>query len=274
MGIVMPVYRSLGLISWIHIFARFGVLCLSISVSLNFLLTFMIVAQLVQDGRSTRVVASPAGINRFYTAISTILIESRTLFPGNSLVVIGPLVTGHYAADTFLFILADTLVRPIPLPQSELETNVRTGQTGYRTTADSISRRHRSALTSDTIVTGHASSFNIRTRVQSTGSNHNPLGRNPMRSTEKYGNKSGELGGAVETMIDSHQDSRADLRVFRIRYFLSSPFLTLVVPSPHPSDSSSVSGCFSVLFTFQAIRLSLDPLPIRTRIMCTINPRF
>ena len=44
-------------------------------------------------------------------------------------------------ADTVLFILADTLVRPIPLSQSELDTNVGTGQTGYRPTADCIPRR-------------------------------------------------------------------------------------------------------------------------------------
>ena len=84
----------------------------------------MIVTQLVQHGRSTRVVASPARVNGLYTAISTVLIKSCALFTGSSLVVIGLSVPGHYAADTFWFILTETQVRPIPLPRSELDTSV------------------------------------------------------------------------------------------------------------------------------------------------------
>ena len=141
MGIVVLVYQSLGLIKWIPILAPFGVPSLSISVSLNVLLILMIVTRNVLHGRSPRPVTSQAGISGLYTAISTRLIESHALFTRSSLVVIGLLVTGHYVADTFSFILADTLVRPIPVPQSELEANVRTGRTGYRTAADCVSRR-------------------------------------------------------------------------------------------------------------------------------------
>ena len=142
MGIAVLVYRSWpGLISWIPILARFSVPYLSIPVSLNILPTLTIVTQPIQHCRGIRVVASPAGINGLYTAISVILIESRALFAGSSSVVIGLLITGHYVADTFLFILADTLVRPISLSQSELDTNVGTGQTGYRPTADCMPRR-------------------------------------------------------------------------------------------------------------------------------------
>ena len=97
------VYRSLGLISLIPILARFSVPCPSISVSLDLLITHTIVTQLVLHGRNTRVVASPAEINGMYTAISIVLIESRALLTGNLLVVIGLLVTGRYAAATFLF---------------------------------------------------------------------------------------------------------------------------------------------------------------------------
>ena len=61
---------------------------------------------------------------------------------------------------------------------------------------------YKNALTRDTIVTGHASPVNVRTQGQSTGGDHNPLCGSPMGSTEKYGNKSGGLGVAVEAAID------------------------------------------------------------------------
>ena len=54
--------------------------------SLNLLLTRVIVTQLVLHGRNTRAVAYPAEINGVYTAISIVLIESRALFTGSSLV--------------------------------------------------------------------------------------------------------------------------------------------------------------------------------------------
>ena len=76
-----------------------------------------------------------------------------------------------------------------------------------------------------------------------------------MSSTEEYGNQSGELGGRGRDHDRFPSDgSRVDLRGFGIRCFLSLPFPTLVVPSPPPSGSSSVSSRFSILFTFQATR--------------------
>ena len=62
---------------------------------------------------------------------------------------------------------------------------------------------NRSALTSDTIVTGNISSFQIGSRGESVGDNHAVY---PMGSADNYGKNTSELGIVVETEIGLHPD--------------------------------------------------------------------
>jgi len=85
---------------------------LSVAVSLNVLLTLMIVIRLVLYGRNIRaIVGSPPGIGGLYKTIATMLIESSALYAVNSLLLIGLRGAGNGASGIFLPTLPQTQVR-------------------------------------------------------------------------------------------------------------------------------------------------------------------
>ena len=96
---------------------RFYAVNVSTSLSLNILLTLMIVVRLILHSRDIRAIlgAPLSGTSRLYTTIITMLIESCALFAVNSLLVIGLLFTDNHAANTFLAILAIIQVRAYPV---------------------------------------------------------------------------------------------------------------------------------------------------------------
>ena len=127
MGIVMLYFRQHPWANGIlPKFSQFGVPYLSISVSLNILLTLMIVVRLALHGRKIRAATgSAAGISGLYNTVSTMLIESCALFTVSSLVVVAGLVRtksnrpavfypGMSVVDIFFPILAETQVRALP----------------------------------------------------------------------------------------------------------------------------------------------------------------
>ena len=106
---------------------HFAIPYLAISVSLNILLTLMIVIRLVLHGRNFRAATgAAAGIAGLYKAVSTMLIESCALFAVSSMVVVGALVgvgnedrpkiyyPGSCVVDIFFPILAENQVRAAP----------------------------------------------------------------------------------------------------------------------------------------------------------------
>jgi len=97
---------------WNSVAINFGLPYFSISISLNVLLTLMIVVRLALHSRNIRsAMGAPVGISGLYKAIVTMLIESSALYAVNSLLFIGPWAAGNHAADIFLPILAETQVR-------------------------------------------------------------------------------------------------------------------------------------------------------------------
>ena len=125
---------------------QFGIPYLSISVSLNILLTLMITIRLALHGRNLRATtSSPAGISGLCKTASTMLIESCALFAVSSLVVVvalararnnhGPEIYyfGSDALDISFPILAEVQVCAFLLPQSSGQlTNVTVDWTGNR----------------------------------------------------------------------------------------------------------------------------------------------
>jgi len=90
---------------------------MSLSLSLNFLLTLMIVARLVLQSWNIRAGMGPsAGISGLYKSIATMLIESSALFAVSSLLVVVPMGLDHPIAELFVPILAETQVRVFPSP--------------------------------------------------------------------------------------------------------------------------------------------------------------
>jgi len=135
-------YSVLGL-------SRFCVAYLSISVTLNVLLTLMIVIRLILHGRKVRTATgSLVGISELYKTISTMFIESCALFTMSSMLVIGALaayiysetpdiyVIGEVIVEIFYPILAEIQVRDFPRRPSRGQlSNATTDRTGDRTTA-------------------------------------------------------------------------------------------------------------------------------------------
>lgn len=91
---------------------------LSISVSLNILLTLMIVTRLLLHGRTIRsATGSPAGTSRLYNTMATMFIKSSALFSVTSLLLIGLWAAGSSAAGVFPAIVAVTQVRTFMRPR-------------------------------------------------------------------------------------------------------------------------------------------------------------
>ena len=86
----------------------------SISLSLNVLLTLMIIIRLILHVWNTRTALGITGIGGLCKAIVTMFIESCALYAVNSLLFIVPWGTHNYAENTFLSILLQTQVRVLP----------------------------------------------------------------------------------------------------------------------------------------------------------------
>jgi len=92
-------------------FSKFGVAYLSISVSLNVLLTLMIVIRLILHGRNVRTATgSLTGTSRLYKTISTMFIESCALFTVASMLVIGALVVYIYSVTPYVYFIGRVIV--------------------------------------------------------------------------------------------------------------------------------------------------------------------
>ena len=89
----------------------FSIPYFSISLSLNVLLTVMIIIRLILHTRNTRTALGMTGIGGFSKAIITMLIESCALFAVSSLLVIATLGSGSVLWNLFTPILTETQVR-------------------------------------------------------------------------------------------------------------------------------------------------------------------
>ena len=123
---------------------RFGLPYLAISVSLNFLLTLMIITRLTLQRRNVHTaLGASRGIYGLYKIVTTILIESSALYAVSSLLVLG-VSSAIYSSfvmerpslaivDTFLPILAQTQVSAFPPRRaSDRQSNVTMDRTGHR----------------------------------------------------------------------------------------------------------------------------------------------
>ena len=92
-----------------NIWASLGYL--SISFSLNVLLTLMIVIRLILHVRNTRGAVGISGIGGFSKAIVIMLVESCALYAVSTLLVLGSVGAGSSVANFFVAILPQTQVR-------------------------------------------------------------------------------------------------------------------------------------------------------------------
>jgi len=89
-GIMVLVSQAIGSGYWVFAILDFGLLYLSISVSLNILLTLMIAIRLVLHDRNIRTATgSPAKIDGLYKTIATMLVGSPALDTVSSFLATG-----------------------------------------------------------------------------------------------------------------------------------------------------------------------------------------
>jgi len=91
---------------------NYGLSYFSISLSLNVLLTLMIVTRLVLHSRNIRtVMGASSGLTGLYKTVVTMLIESSAIYAASSLLFLGFWGSRSYVADVFSLIQAETQVR-------------------------------------------------------------------------------------------------------------------------------------------------------------------
>ena len=109
---------------------------LSISLSLNILLTLMIAIRLILHARNTRAALGITKIGGLCKAIVVMLVESCALYAVSSLLFIGPWGAGNNVANFFSALLGYTQVRAFPQPRpSDRLSNMTTDWAGHRSTA-------------------------------------------------------------------------------------------------------------------------------------------
>ena len=111
----MLTYQGVGFAVGSPIYPTYGIPYLSISVSLNVILTTMIVVRLVLHSRDIRTtLGAPGGVGGLYKAIAAMMIESSALYTVSSLLVLGPMAANDMAVNIFYPVLAETQVRAFP----------------------------------------------------------------------------------------------------------------------------------------------------------------
>jgi len=127
-----------------------GLVYFSISLSLNILLTLMIVIRLILHGRNIRAATgSPAGVSGLYKTIATMLIESSAIFAVSSLLYIGLMAAENPVMDLVSPILAETQVCAFPRQRSpELDrlSDITTDCTGHCPTANHPTSRQQERI--------------------------------------------------------------------------------------------------------------------------------
>jgi len=101
--------------TWAILLLRYSIPWISVAVSLNAILTLMIVLRLFLGSRNVRAVTgSPSQISGLYVAVATMFIESCALYTVNSLVLLGLWVTNSDVAGAFIIILSEIQVCDSP----------------------------------------------------------------------------------------------------------------------------------------------------------------
>ena len=114
MGIMLVFYQATQpeTSAWSTVALNFNYPYFTISLSLNILLTLMILGRLVLYARDVkRAVGTTPGLSGIYKAVVVVLVESSSLYALSFLLFIGPWGAKSQVSGIFLPILAETQVR-------------------------------------------------------------------------------------------------------------------------------------------------------------------
>ena len=171
-----------------------------ITLSLNVILTLMIVVRLTVHARKTRTSMGITGIGRLCNAIVTILIESCALYAVSLSLVIGARTARSPMISFSTPIVPGTQVRASPRSGSSASCLIKIWIGQVIASLLIIQRvANKSAMTSNTVASGHLSSFK-----SGTGGSDLPV-EYPMSSINRRGVSIGELGVGFQNTIDFRQ---------------------------------------------------------------------
>lgn len=211
MGIVLIYQTSQPISIWNSLAANIGVPYFSLSVSLNVLLTLMIVIRLLLHNKRFQDAIGPSErAGGLYKAIITILVESSALYAVNSILFIGPWAVKNRVAGMFLPILAETQVRPLFFSSPTLRNlGMLLSNRGVEQVIAPfliiLRVANQSALASNTTL-GSISSVRARSKGRRGSGSGTIYGGYPMSSMESQGRTTDEFSVAVETTINVHHD--------------------------------------------------------------------
>jgi hypothetical protein len=184
-----------------------GLSFFSISVSLNVIVTLMIVFRLVLHSRNIRsALGARAGSGGVYNAIVTVLVESCALYAVSFLLFIGPWSAAHSVQYVFFPILIEIQVRAtLCFPDVLQPRNVVSDGDKQVIAPFLIVLRvaNKRALTSETVVSGNIGSMHFKSQERSamTGS-ETVSGGVPVSSLDASGETTVEYSDRDETAID------------------------------------------------------------------------
>ena len=184
----------------------FGISYFTIGLSLNVLLTLMIVTRIILHQKNIRkAMGIPATVNGLYAALVIVLVESCALYAVNFLLFIGAWGAGNGISNFFFPILTETQVRVVfspPPPYCDSATLL-TDQCGEQIIAPFLivlRVANRSALTSDDIVSGNPVSIHFRSQERSTAGSDtltNESSAGPMDDGETSGERGAGVGATA-----------------------------------------------------------------------------
>jgi hypothetical protein len=199
--------RPVGFLSSSIAIADFGTPLFSIALSLNVLLTLMIVTRLFLHDRSIRKAAGARfTTSGLYNAIITMLIESCAVYAISFLLYMGPWAAASSVANLFFTGLSGAQVGAL----STLSRRPPNLGTLFSNPDEQVIApfllilrvANRTALTSDTMISGGGPSIYFG---KSMGGSETLPDAHPMSSIGTSGETPGQLSGEAETTIDQVQ---------------------------------------------------------------------
>jgi hypothetical protein len=185
--------------------ASYGISYFSISLSLNVLLTLMIVTKLILHKRNLRKALGAHSSSGVYTDLAAMLIESYALYAVAFLIYTVPWAVDSWVTPLFSKVLPSIQVCALSLPLlGAFSPRMLFSNRGYTQVIAPylivLRVANRRSLTRDTI-SGTVDSIHFRTQV-STDSDGTLLSGHPLNSMEVNGEAPGGLGAGAEVAIE------------------------------------------------------------------------
>jgi len=180
---ILFVYNAVQPLKFAAVNISIGLVYFAVCLSLNALLTLMIVARLLIHQRNIRkAVRASAGFSGLYTAVVTMLVESAALYAFTFLLYIG-----SWASDSAVVYIFSPIISQIEVIAPFLIT---------------LRVAERRALTSEMVTSGNIGSIHFTSQGSSTGDGETPSEGNYMSLTAASGEVPDDPSVRAEDIVE------------------------------------------------------------------------